>query len=97
MTPQSLNIYCVSLMERKSLWLRMGVVLVLLLGMFCGTSNAFDTELNLKPTKYTEYSKNVTYRSTTEYNARGMKPLYDITQKVMWLLIGGKDPLPDGK
>lgn len=68
-----------------------------LLSIMCGQCYGFTNDLNLKPTKYTEWSKNVTYVSSTDYNARGMKPLYEITQKVMWFLIGGEDPIPDGK
>ncbi|XP_075164037.1 prominin-like isoform X3 [Haematobia irritans] len=66
--------------------------------MCASTTTAFElnTELKLMPTKYTEWSKNVTYLSRTTYNARGMKPLYEISHKVMWFLIGGEDPLPDG-
>ena len=73
--------------------------LLFLMVNWFGPGQAFDisTKLNLKPTKYTEWSKNITYQSTTNYNARGMKPLYEITQKVMWILIGGEDPLPNGK
>lgn len=85
---------------KKSLWSIISFCLFLLVfGSLCETSTAFDlnTKLNLKPTKYTEWSKNITYRSSTQYNARGMKPLYEITQKVMWLLIRGEKPLPDGK
>ncbi|XP_037826230.1 prominin-like protein isoform X7 [Lucilia sericata] len=86
---------------KSSSWKTMSFSLLLLLVVVCSlckTSCAFDmnTKLNLKPTKYTDWSKNVTYKSTTDYNARGMKPLYEITQKVMWLLIGGETPIPDG-
>lgn len=88
------------LSHSKSLWNMMSFCLVLfVVGSLFKTSSAFDmnTKLNLKPTKYTEWSKNITYKSSTDYNARGMKPLYDITQKIMWILIGGENPLPDGK
>ncbi|XP_059216960.1 prominin-like protein isoform X4 [Stomoxys calcitrans] len=78
----------------------MMVISFLILGttMYATTTTAFElsTELKLMPTKYTEWSKNVTYHSKTTYNARGMKPLYEISHKVMWWLIGGDDPLPDG-
>ncbi|KAL9902269.1 prominin-like protein [Glossina fuscipes] len=72
--------------------------IILVLCSLSSSSYAFDmgNELNLKPTKYSEWSKNITYRSTNEYNARGMKPLYEITHKVMWFLIGSEDPLPNG-
>lgn len=100
MTLKTLDVYYRRLSKIKSLWKTMSFCLLLLVVCsLCKTSSAFEinTKLNLKPTKYTEYSKNVTYKSTTEYNARGMKPLYDITQKVMWLLIGGETPIPDGE
>ncbi|XP_046807595.1 prominin-like protein isoform X5 [Lucilia cuprina] len=103
MTLKTLDVYYHQhsrLSQIKSSWKTMSLSLLLLLVIcsLCKTSCAFDmnTKLNLKPTKYTDWSKNVTYKSTTDYNARGMKPLYDITQKVMWLLIGGENPIPDG-
>ncbi|XP_011185477.2 prominin-like protein isoform X2 [Zeugodacus cucurbitae] len=52
-------------------------------------------ELNLKPTNYAELKKNVTYVSSTAYNARGMQPLYDITHKIIWFFTG-EHPLPEG-
>ncbi|CAD7004191.1 prominin-like protein isoform X2 [Ceratitis capitata] len=60
-------------------------------------AQAFDlgNELNLKPTNYAEWNENVTYVSSTSYNARGMQPLYEITHKIIWFFTG-KDPLPEG-
>lgn len=61
-------------------------------------AQAFDlgNELNLKPTNYAEWNENVTYVSSTSYNARGMQPLYEITHKIIWFFTG-KDPLPEGE
>lgn len=39
---------------------------------------------------------NVTYRSSTGYNAKGMAPLYKIANQVIGLFVG-KTVLPDGK
>lgn len=75
------------------------LVVFIIIMLLPSYSNSFDIgdDLNLKPTKYLEWSKNITYQSVTEYNSRGMKPLYDITHKLMWFLIGSEDPLPEGK
>lgn len=78
--------------------LNMLLSLLVICTLFASTTTAFESdELMFKGTKYTEWSKNITYLSKTSYNARGMKPLYEISHKVMWFLIGGDDPLPDGK
>lgn len=73
-------------------------ILVFVFDLMPVRSEAFDlgNELNLKPTKYTEFEKNITYLSSMQYNARGMQPLYNITHKIMWFFIG-EDALPDGK
>ncbi|XP_067648339.1 prominin-like protein isoform X2 [Eurosta solidaginis] len=78
------------------LWSMLFAVLMLSI-FFVSESQAFDlgNELNLKPTKYSEWTKNVTYVSSTAYNARGMQPLYDITHKVIWFFTG-EHPLPEG-
>lgn len=75
------------------------VTVLIVVMLLPSSSNSFDVggDLNLKPTKYLEWSKNITYQSITEYNSRGMKPLYDITHKLMWFLIGAEDPIPEGK
>ncbi|XP_036337632.1 prominin-like protein isoform X2 [Rhagoletis pomonella] len=80
-----------------SCWSTLIVALLAALSTFASQSQAFDlgNELNLKPTKYTEWTKNVTYVSSTAYNARGMQPLYDITHKVIWFFTG-EHPLPEG-
>lgn len=40
--------------------------------------------------------ENVTYQSSTGYNAKGMAPLYKIANQVISLFVG-KTVLPDGK
>lgn len=100
MTQKTLDINHTRFTQIKSLWNMMSICLLfLIIGSLCKTTSAFDmnTKLNLKPTKYTEWSKNITYKSLTEYNARGMRPLYEITQNVMWFLIRGEKPIPDGR
>ncbi|XP_058975503.1 prominin-like protein isoform X3 [Musca domestica] len=76
--------------------LKMLLSLLVVCILFGSSTEAFENGLKFKQTKYTEWSKNVTYLSKTSYNARGMKPLYEISHKVMWFLIGGEDPIPDG-
>ncbi|XP_054732946.1 prominin-like protein isoform X1 [Anastrepha obliqua] len=78
-----------------SCWSTLFVLLAL--STFASQARAFDlgNELNLKPTKYAEWTKNVTYVSSTVYNARGMQPLYDITHKIIWFFTG-EHPLPEG-
>ncbi|XP_037940754.1 prominin-like protein isoform X3 [Teleopsis dalmanni] len=72
-------------------------LLIFVITTFPTDCHAIDmgNELNLKPTKYSQWSKNVTYFSSTAYNARGMQPLYDITYKVLWF-IAGEHPIPEG-
>ncbi|XP_050335331.1 prominin-like protein isoform X2 [Bactrocera neohumeralis] len=70
---------------------------LLALSTWASQTQAFDlgNELNLKPTNYAEWNKNVTYVSSTAYNARGMQPLYEITHKIIWFFTG-EHPLPEG-
>ena len=74
------------------------VLATLILVMLFAQTEAFSLDGNpeLSPTKYTKFSKNTTYGSSTEYNAMGMQPLYNITQQIMWFFVG-EEPLPDGK
>ncbi|XP_073839373.1 prominin-like isoform X4 [Musca autumnalis] len=76
--------------------LKMVLSLLVVCILFGSSTEAFETDLKFKQTKYTEWSKNITYLSKTSYNARGMKPLYEISHKVMWFLIGGENPIPEG-
>lgn len=71
---------------------------LLALSTWASQTQAFDlgNELNLKPTNYAEWNENVTYVSSTAYNARGMQPLYEITHKIIWFFTG-EHPLPEGK
>ncbi|XP_069967418.1 prominin-like protein isoform X3 [Bactrocera oleae] len=70
---------------------------LLALSTWASQTQAFDlgNELNLKPTNYAEWNENVTYVSSTAYNARGMQPLYEITHKIIWFFTG-EHPLPEG-
>ena len=52
--------------------------------------------LKIENTKYTVWIQNLTYASSTDYNALGMAPLYNITNKVIDLFVDHQ-PIPDGK
>lgn len=45
---------------------------------------------------YTTWPQNVTYQSSTKYNARGMGPIYKIIDEVLKLFIGA-EAIPKGK
>ncbi|XP_055688743.1 prominin-like protein isoform X2 [Lutzomyia longipalpis] len=51
--------------------------------------------LDFKETSFSNWEQNVTYVSSTGYHARGMAPMYDITNRVLDLFIG-PDALPEG-
>lgn len=53
--------------------------------------------LNIKPVKYSVWNDKTVYLSSTAYNARGMAPLYNITNTVINLFLDTKDPIPDGE
>lgn len=52
--------------------------------------------LELKETKYTQWNNNVTYISSTSYHAKGMGPVYAISNLIIDLFMG-KEPIPDGE
>lgn len=52
--------------------------------------------LDFKETSFSNWEQNVTYKSSTGYHARGMAPMYHITNRVLDLFIG-PDAIPEGK
>ncbi|XP_055708127.1 prominin-like protein isoform X5 [Phlebotomus papatasi] len=51
--------------------------------------------LDFKETSFSNWEQNVTYKSSTGYHARGMAPMYHITNRVLDLFIG-PDAIPEG-
>ncbi|XP_059619973.1 prominin-like protein isoform X4 [Phlebotomus argentipes] len=62
-----------------------------------GARGAYDGGriLDFKETSFSNWEQNVTYISSTGYHARGMAPMYQITNRVLDLFIG-PDAIPEG-
>jgi hypothetical protein len=52
--------------------------------------------LEIENTKYSIWSQNMTYLSSTGYNALGMMPLYNLTNKIIDLFVDKEEPIPPG-
>lgn len=53
--------------------------------------------LKIENTKYSVWSQNLTYMSSTDYNALGMGQLYNLTNKVIDFFVDADEPIPAGK
>lgn len=53
--------------------------------------------LEIENTKYSIWSQNMSYLSSTGYNALGMTPLYNLTNKVIDLFVDKDEPIPPGR
>lgn len=54
--------------------------------------------LNIQKVQYSTWNRSDTYLvSSTTYNARGMAPLYNITNMVIDLFVDDDEPIPRGK
>jgi hypothetical protein len=53
--------------------------------------------LKIENTKYSVWSQNLTYMSSTDYNSLGMGQLYNLTNKVIDFFVDKKEPIPPGK
>lgn len=53
--------------------------------------------LKIENTKYSVWSQNLTYMSSTDYNALGMAQLYNLTNKVIDLFVDSEEPIPPGE
>lgn len=53
--------------------------------------------LKIENTKYSVWSQNMTYMSSTDYNALGMAQLYNLTNKVIDFFVDADEPIPPGK
>ncbi|KAG4077541.1 hypothetical protein HA402_002968 [Bradysia odoriphaga] len=58
-------------------------------------STSAEAILDLKETNYTQWNTNVTYISSTSYHAKGMAPVYVISNQIISLFMG-RDVIPDG-
>ncbi|KAG5679160.1 hypothetical protein PVAND_008750 [Polypedilum vanderplanki] len=52
--------------------------------------------LEIENTKYSIWSQNMTYMSSTGYNPLGMTPLYNLTNKVIDFFVDKDEPIPPG-
>lgn len=53
--------------------------------------------LKIENTKYSVWSQNLTYMSSTDYNALGMAQLYNLTNKAIDLFVDADEPIPSGE
>lgn len=53
--------------------------------------------LQIENTKYSVWSQNMTYKSSTGYNPLGMGQLYNLTNKALEFFIDKNEPIPPGK
>ena len=53
--------------------------------------------LKIENTKYSVWSQNLTYMSSTDYNALGMAQLYNLTNKAIDFFVDADEPIPPGK
>lgn len=53
--------------------------------------------LVIENTKYSIWSQNMTYMSSTSYNAMGMTPLFNLTNKIIDFFVDKDEPIPPGK
>ncbi|XP_037044622.1 prominin-like protein isoform X5 [Bradysia coprophila] len=58
-------------------------------------STSAEAILDLKETNYIQWNNNVTYISSTSYHAKGMAPVYVISNQIISLFMG-RDVIPDG-
>lgn len=53
--------------------------------------------LQIENTRYSVWSQNMTYISSTGYNSLGMSPLYNLTNTIIDFFIDKNEPIPPGK
>lgn len=53
--------------------------------------------LKIENTKYSVWSQNMTYMSSTDYNALGMGQLYNLTNKAIDFFVDKDEPIPPGE
>ncbi|XP_061501156.1 prominin-like protein isoform X2 [Anopheles gambiae] len=73
---------------------RLLALLLILPGAFVAVAQA-EPILKIRTTEFTRFNEAVEMQSSTSYNARGMAPLYEITNRVIDLFVD-ENPIPDG-
>jgi hypothetical protein len=53
--------------------------------------------LKVENTKYSVWSQNLTYMSSTDYNALGMAQLYNLTNIIIDFFVDADEPIPQGE
>lgn len=53
--------------------------------------------LKIENTKYSVWSQNFSFMSSTDYNALGMSQLYNLTNKIIDVFVDADEPIPPGE
>lgn len=72
------------------------VLLTVTVALTYTPSTSAERILDLKETSYTQWNNNVSYISSTSYHAKGMGPVYVISNHIIDIFMG-KDVIPDGE
>lgn len=77
---------------------KLAFVILLLMAVFGSRSNQLVQAeiLKIPKTEFTNFSETPNYISSTSYNARGMGPLYNLTNIAIRLFVD-TDPVPEGE
>lgn len=81
----------------RSSWVSPAFGILLLMAVFGSKSSVLVQAdiLKIRTTEYTNFSETPNYISSTSYNARGMGPLYNLTNVAIRLFVD-TDPVPEG-
>lgn len=71
-------------------------VLTVIVAITYTPSTSAEPILDFKETSYTQWNNNVSYISSTSYHAKGMGPVYAISNQIIGLFMG-KNVIPDGE
>lgn len=72
------------------------VLLTVIVALIFTPSTSAEPILNFKETNYTLWNNNVSYISSTSYHAKGMGPVYVISNQIIGLFMG-RDVIPEGE
>lgn len=75
---------------------KVAIIILLTVALPYVPSTSAEPILNLKQTNYTQWNNNVTYISSTSYHAKGMGPVYVISNQIIGIFMG-RDAIPKGE
>lgn len=75
---------------------KVAVSVLLIVALTYTPSTSAEPILELKETTYTQWTNNVTYISSTSYHAKGMGPVYVISNRIIDIFMG-RNVIPDGE